>query len=461
MELRTDLSALRRIPIFLLFALAIVGGGGPSLAAAARPGTARTSGGQTHQGNVALVPDGVQVQPAAGDPVTVPLDQLLELSFAGPGSADSNESLPAAAERPPAPKLASGWAGASIGTAPAGKVSEEPDGAWRITGGGRGMQGNADACYVAQRPLELSGQVVAKLESFDGTSPESLAGLILRDNLGEAAAYAFVGHRPGSGIVFLYRQIASGMTMRFTNVTQTLPVWLRLGRVGGAVVAEVSGDGLQWDGLGRGNVNLGQNVRAGMVVTSGSETGLVSAVFRSPTVGAKGLGYIPASGFPRLHFRGGSVLVSPIESADESVIRLGGAMRGALVSVLNLARIDFVPVSPDLEQRLDVLRPGLLLLDGDFLDGSMRGFSTNTLTMSSLLFGFRKFAAGSEAGVLQIAAVEAEDAPFRVVLQNGSELRARRLEFGKESLRVESPLLGMLQIGAEHLKQVRRSGPDR
>jgi hypothetical protein len=223
----------------------------------------------------------------------------------------------------------------------------------------------------------------------------------------------------------------------------------------------MSADGLQWDSLGRGNVNLGQNVRAGMVVTSGSETGLVSAVFRSPTVGAKGLGYVPAAGFPRLHFRGGSVLVAPIESADESVIRLGGALRGSLVSVLNLARIEFVPLSPDLGKRLDVQRPGLLLLDGDFLDGTMRTFATNTLTMSSLLFGFRKFSAGSEAGVLQLGAVEPEEVQFQVSLFNGSDLRARRLEFGQDRVRLESPLLGMIQIGADQVKQIRRSGPER
>lgn len=442
-------------------AVAIAWGPAPEANAAARPGAVRTSGGQTLQGTVSLVPEGVRVATGGADPVVVPAEQLLELSLPASTAPVTNEPAQGVADATPSPKLASGWAGASVGNAQAGKVSEEPDGAWRITGSGRGMQGNADSCYVAQRPLELSGQVVAKLESFDGNSPESMAGLILRDNLGEAAAYAFLGHRPGSGIVFLYRQIASGMTMRFTNVTQKLPVWLRLGRVGGAVVAEMSADGLQWDALGRGNVNLGQSVRAGMVVTSGSETGQVSAVFRSPTVGAKGLGYVPASGFPRLHFRGGSVLVSPIESADESVVRLGGAMRGALVSVLNLARIDFVPVSPDLENRLDAQRPGLLLLDGDFLDGNLRGFSTNSLTMSSLLFGFRRFTAGSEAGVLQLGAVEPEDTPYRVSLHNGSELRVRRVEFGNEMIRVESPLLGMLPIGADQLKQVRRSGLER
>lgn len=458
MELRADLSTLTRVGMAVLLAFSCLAG--RSADAAGLPGTIRTTGGQTLQGNTAFVADGIRVEPPSGDPVTVPLDKLLQLTLVASTAPTLNVTTQLV-ERVDAPRLASGWAGAAIGNALAGKVTEEPDGAWRLSGGGRGIQGNADSCFVAQRPLELSGQVVAKLESFDGTSPEALAGLILRDNLGESAAYAFVGHRPGSGIVFLYRQIASGMTMRFTNVSHALPVWLRLGRVGGAVVAEMSVDGLQWDSLGRGNVNLGQNVRAGMVVTSGSETGLVSAVFRSATVGAKGLGYVPAAGFPRLHFRGGSVLVAPIESADESVIRLGGPLRGSLVSVLNLARIEFVPLSPDLESRLDPQRPGLLLLDGDFMDGTLRGFATNTVTVSSLLFGFRKFSAGSEAGVLQLGEADPEEAPFQVSLFNGSELRARRLEFAKDMVRVESPLLGMLQVGGDQVKQIRRSGPDR
>lgn len=434
-----------------------------SVSALGREGTLRTTGGEVLSGAVQIAESGLIVRPESGDPVPVSLEALAQLKFADPPPKASQPESSAA--KPPVSevRLPAGndqWAGIPVGTDRPGQVTGE-GGAWVVTGSGEGLRGNGDSCFMAQQPMEVSGQILAKLESFDGTEAESAAGLILRDNLGEAAAYAFVGLRSNSGICFQYRQIASGMTMRVTNVVQDLPAWLRLSRVGGAVVAEVSGDGRQWAMLGRANVNLGRSVRAGMAVASGNPETQVTARFRNPVIGARGLGYVPESGYPRLLFRGGSVLLSPIQSADESVLRLGGPWNGALVSVLNLARIEFVPLTTDLAPRLEPGRVGVLLVDGDFLDGSLRRFTTNTVVMSSLLFGFRPFAAGSEAGVVQLADVEPEEHSFVVRLWDGSELLARRLTCEADALRVESPLLGSLAVKVDQVASVQRGSGER
>jgi hypothetical protein len=248
------------------------------------------------------------------------------------------------------------------------------------------------------------------------------------------------------------------MTMRVTNAVMKFPAWFRLSRMGGSVVAEVSSDGRQWQAFGQANVNLGQNVRAGMAVCSGVDDVRVGASFQEPTVGASGLGYAPASGYPRVLLRGGSILIAPVASADDSVVRLGGSFSGALVSMLNVARIEFVPTTPELEARLESDRPGLVLTDGDFLEGTVRSVATNVVTMSSLLLGFRRFPAGSEAATIQVGALTPEEAPYRVRTRNGSELRARRIEAVPSGLRVESPLLGSLTLRSEEIASVRR-GP--
>jgi len=222
------------------------------------------------------------------------------------------------------------------------------------------------------------------------------------------------------------------------------------------VVADVSADGRQWQNMAKGNVNLGQSVRAGMAVAAGTTNGMVTARFRDPVVGARGLGYAPASGYPKLVMRGGSVLVAPVESADDSVVRVGGVFAGAMISTLNLARIEYVPLTPELRERAEPDRAGVLLVDGDFLDGRLRSIATNTVTVSSLLHGFRSFAAGSEAGWLQLGLVEPEETPFRLTLKNGSEVRARRLELGTNALHAESPLLGSLWVRRDDLRTVRR-----
>lgn len=433
------------------------------LPALGRPGVVRRVDGATLRGDVQFGTEGLVLRPEEGESVNLSLAEVVELSF---DVTDTDAATPkgaAAGEGAVTPAPATGeWAGVPIGTERPGEVAAEGT-LWRVTGGGTGLQGNGDSCFLAQQPLEVSGQILAKLESLEGEGigPDAMAGLTLRDNLGEASAYAFVGFRRSTGVCFQYRQIASGMTMRVTNVVHDLPAWLRLSRVGGAIVAEMSGDGRQWRVLGRANVNLGRTVRAGMVVAGGTNDAVVTAGFRQPVAGVRGLGYVPESGFPRLRYRGGSTLVSPIQSADESVVRLGGPWRGSLVSVLNLARIEFVPVAEEVEARLDAARPGLLLVDGDFLDGNLRSITTNTVLMSSLLFGFRPFVAGSEAAAIQLGSVESTDAVWVVELDEGSEVRADELGLRPDGLRAEGGRLGRLDVPLERIRRVRRMSGDR
>ncbi len=420
----------------------------------AREGRLRTLDGTTLSGEVTFATNGWTIQPPGGDPVRVTPEQMMELIF--PESNPQPDSVTNAPTEGGSGESGLEWTRTPVGNALAGRVVADTQG-WTVTGGGSGLHGNADSCFLAQRQLEASGQVLGELRSFDGTAPEAMAGLTLRDNAGEAAAYAFVGQRAGTGLCFQYRQIAGGMTMRVTNVVLSLPAWLRLSRVGGAVVAEISRDGHQWRPLGRANVNLGQSVRAGMVVASGSDATAVTAQFGHAALGARGAGYVPETGYPRLVLRGGSIVVAPIASADESVIRLGGDLSGSLISVLNVARIEFVPPTPELQGRLDAGRIGVFLSEGDFFDGDLRGVSTNTVTMGSLLFGYRKFAAGSEAAVVQLARTEPGEETFRIALENGSRILARQVEVQPDALRAESPLLGSLSINPAQVREVRRS----
>lgn len=433
----------------------------------ARDGVLRTVDGGTILGAVQWTAEGLVMRPSVGAPITVPSERWLQLTL-------TNEPLAAVAPSPAEPAASngvssgtsaavpansnsntSGWGTASIGPGSAGQLDRDGE-VLVVSGAGTGLRGNSDSFFLAERRMNVAGQIVGAVTAFGGTNSEAMGGLILRDNLGEAAAYAFLGQRGSSGVCFQYRQIASGMTMRVTNTVMKFPAWLKLSRMGGSVVAEISADGRQWQSFGQANVNLGQNVRAGMAVCSGVDQVPVRVGFREPTVGASGLGYAPASGYPRVVLRGGSVLIAPVESADDSVVRLGGTFAGSLVSVLNVARVEFVPSTPELEARLEPDRQGLVLTDGDFLEGTVRSVATNVVTMSSLLLGFRRFPAGSEAAAIQLGAVTPDEAPFRIRTRNGSELRARRVEAGEGTLRAESPLLGALTLRGEEIVSITR-----
>lgn len=423
--------------------------------------TVRTLDGATYQGPVAFTNQGIVLLPPADPPRTLALEDLFTLSLQplNPHHPPSDPSPTPSAPVPLSPPIAD-WNTLALGVGASGEM-ESDHSSWMISGGGAGLRGNADALFFAHQPLAISGQLMARIDRFDAPHPESMAGIMLRDNLGESAAYTFLGFRPGSGVAFQFRQIAGGMTMRTTNTVVPLPLWVRLSRVGGAMVGEISTDGSRWDPFGRVNVNLGQNVRAGLAVTSGDPNARAVAVFSQPFLGARGMAYASPSGYPRLTFRGGSTLIAPIESADDAIVRLGGTRAGTLISALNLARIEFAPTPTNRLQSLDPHRSGLLLADGDFIEGQLRLAATNQITINSLLFGYRRFALGSEAIALWCHPEVPDDAPYQVTLQDGSQLRARRIEMKPDAWRLESPLLGALSFPTSEIRQFQRSDPQR
>ena len=430
------------------------------LCAHARDGTVRTTAGLSLRGAVEVGAKGISVTPSGGATSVVPIADLLELLIDDVAAMAASTNL-SGTTNAPTPALGTngvvGWESKAIGPGAGGTYTPVAAGGWSVSGSGSGLKGNSDSFLLVGRRMEVSGQVFGAMTSFATTNNEAMAGLMLRDNLGESAAYAFVGVRVGSGLCFQYRQIAGGMTMRVTNTVASFPMWLRMSRMGGSVVAEVSGDGINWRPFGQANVNLGQAVRAGLAVASGVDDVPAMAGFREPTVGTAGLRYAASEGYPRVLLRGGSVLVGPIESADESVVRLGGSLEGSMVAVLNVARIEFLPPNAEMAGRLESDRPGVVLTDGDFLEGSLRRIATNTVTVSSLLLGFRSFSAGNEVATLQVGGIEAEEGAFRLRTRNGSDLRARVLEPGDGTLRAESPLLGALTVRVSEITSVRRT----
>lgn len=151
------------------------------------------------------------------------------------------------------------------------------------------------------------------------------------------------------------------------------------------------------------------------------------------------------------------MLVAPIQSADESVLRLGGSLQGSLLSVMNVARVEFIPVTPELETRIEPDRAGALLVDGDFLESSLRRIVTNQVTMSSLLLGYRGFAAGSEVGVIQLGPVEPTESIYQVELRNGSDFRADAIELEPDVLRARSPQLGSIVVKPGEVRRIVRT----
>lgn len=150
----------------------------------------------------------------------------------------------------------------------------------------------------------------------------------------------------------------------------------------------------------------------------------------------------------------GSFLAGEVRAMDERSIKLG--FRGAPELVVPTVRAARVCLRATRQSApIDSGQRGVLLINGDFLEGEFRGVQGRQLQLSSVLFGLRSL------GLDQVATVALRPlapgpAAFEVHTLDGTRLRAEALVGDAGHLRVQEPGLGPLRVPMEALAEIRR-----
>lgn len=117
-----------------------------------------------------------------------------------------------------------------------------------VSGTGTDIFGESDKFVFAYTPLPEDGYLEARLQDFSAPAEWSKAGIMIRGSLDPSSENALVHVSGENGAVFQVRD-GFGATTRvvaWDPGREPATTWLRLGRVGGNAVAELSADGVEW-----------------------------------------------------------------------------------------------------------------------------------------------------------------------------------------------------------------------
>lgn len=137
---------------------------------------------------------------------------------------------------------------------------------------------------------------------------------------------------------------------------------------------------------------------------------------------------------------GTTIAGAQIEKADDGTVFFNKAGRRETVSLVNVARIIFRELNPELIAKLPEKRFGVLLVEGDFVEGEFRGMSRGRIQLSSVLFGLANFDIRDKAVALVLGDVEAPPAQMLVRTQDGSTYVAASITPDKDLLVIEDVL---------------------
>ncbi len=207
-----------------------------------------------------------------------------------------------------------GWAATAIGGAITGDAAER-SGIYTVTAAGRDVWGTSDELQFVSRTLSGDGDVTARIDSLAAPRLWTKAGIMIRGSADPGAPHAFMLVSGGKGLAFQRRTVQDGLTTTTDGGPGTAPRWLRLSRRGTRISAYASIDGGAWRLVGTDTIKMGEQVFAGLALSSHDPVAKATAVFSNVSV-------VPAPAWA--HADVGAVGVKGSLHATETTIRVQG-----------------------------------------------------------------------------------------------------------------------------------------
>ena len=409
-----------------------------------RAGTVETKDRKTLQGQITFAaPDAIQVKQADGTSLRVPLKELLRASFAAP-----NSSGP--------------WTSKDIGEVALPGSTVENDGTFTITASGWGLWSSFDAFRYMAQPLVGDGQIVARLAGFQDDQGEIVAGISFRESLENSARHA--------SLLMMYTnktrfRIRAGTAQNNESTLDVAPQsWLRLSRQGDQFTAFLSTNGTTWNMISQKTLSMKPEVFVGLAASTRINTYSGAAKFDHVGV-ASGFGAgaafrdLPLQG---LVLRDGSVLAGKVSSKDPTVIQLAGesGMTNA-VPVHLIAAVLFRYLSADTVMKPQAaVRKGLMLHKGEMFEGDLKELTSysesklDTIQMSSVLFGLKKFNIAHEALALILGGLDPVPPAWNIRSKDGTRISSDTVTIESDRLIVNHAALGKVIIPAADVVEI-------
>jgi len=282
-------------------------------------------------------------------------------------------------------------------------------------------------------------------------SSASKAGVMIRESLTADSANVFLGLSGNEGGVFQFRDGRGERTEKEVRQEMFVPYWLRLKRRANEFTASFSRNGTHWVRCGTVSLPMSEHVWIGLAAAAGQQQ--IAGIATMDNVAQDVI--VPQTSFvPQLHLQSGSVVVGPILSGDSSSFSVRSFPYSVPASSVSHVLFRWLPFRYNLRMGQDAA--GLLLRNGQFVEGTLNDLEDDKVTLSSVLFGLKGFDADSEVLALILRRPGADVPPrYTVVTANGTTLRARNLQLGDYQVSFTEDSLGPCKLGMPELLWLR------
>ncbi len=179
------------------------------------------------------------------------------------------------------------WYCDDVGFAMLGGSQVYNNGTWTLQGGGADIGATADQFHGDWQYLSNDGSVSARVTSVSHSDAYAKAGVMLRQSTEPGSPYYAIFTTPNKGLIVQYRKAQGEVSvLNDFHIDNTLPIYLKVVRVGNTFSSYTSRDGVNWNILVSETVtfDMSTTLMAALAMTSHNSLQLGTATFDSVNI---------------------------------------------------------------------------------------------------------------------------------------------------------------------------------
>ncbi len=192
--------------------------------------------------------------------------QVLELRYSGPGI--KKTKIPdQVLFREQIAGFPMPWQNEDIGRVSIGGSAFYNNGKFIVKASGDDIWGDDDEFHFVYWPMNADVEIIAKINSITDTDDWAKSGIMIRESLKDDSKHAFMLVTPDEGSAF-QRRIIDKKNSYHSGSSGSVPIWLKLERIGNTFTGYKSKDSLNWIRVGTEQIKMEDETYAGIALTS-------------------------------------------------------------------------------------------------------------------------------------------------------------------------------------------------
>lgn len=161
--------------------------------------------------------------------------------------------------------LPAAWTHTNIGTYTSSSTVcyTSTDGNFKISSFASGVSGSNDNIPFVYQALIGDGEIVGRVKDVTANWNDA-GGLMLRSSLATNSSFVFINSLDTRGVFDLYRTTTGGSSGYYLVTTYSMPMWLKIKRLGNTITTYYSNNGTTWTLYHTYTLSLGTTVYVGL-----------------------------------------------------------------------------------------------------------------------------------------------------------------------------------------------------